>query len=155
MKDKKDRQGDTTESRGVIPLYFLAEIEDRENRKHRQSDDFLNGLELRRAEFVGTNPVGRNLKAVLKKSDAPAHQNHFPQGGTSVLQMAIPRKRHEDIRNREQDDGSHVSPFSLCLKGALDETQKCELAIQTGPALLRMLLQFKNPNDVPAAGVGI
>jgi hypothetical protein len=30
--------------------------------------------------------------------------------------MAIPSKRHEDIRNREQDDGFHVFPFSLCLE---------------------------------------
>jgi len=132
MENKKHRQGDTTESRGVIPLYFLAEIEDRENREYRQSDDFLNGLELRRAKFVRANAVRRNLKAILKKSDAPAHQNHFPESCAAVLQMAIPCKRHEDIRNREQDDGSHVSPFSLCLKDALDETQKCERAIQTG-----------------------
>jgi hypothetical protein len=44
MKNKKDRQSDTAESRGVIPFYFLAEIEDGENGEYRQSDDFLNGL---------------------------------------------------------------------------------------------------------------
>src|SRR5271168_3915277 len=44
--------------------------------------------------------------------------------------------------------------FSLCVQVAFGETQ-CELAIQTAPTLLRMLLQFDYSYVVSAADVRI
>jgi hypothetical protein len=114
VKDEEDGKCDTTESRGVVPLYFLAEIEDREDGEDRESDDFLNGLQLRGAEFIRANAIRRNLEAVFEKSNSPAHQDHFPKSGSAEPEVAVPGKGHEDIRNGEKDDGSHVFPFSLC-----------------------------------------
>jgi hypothetical protein len=113
VENKKHRQSDARKARGVIPFYFFVEIQHRENGKDRERDDLLNGLELRRAEFIGANAVRRNLEAVLKKSDSPAHQDHFPESGGAVLQVAIPGKSHEDVRNGQQDNGSHVFLFFL------------------------------------------
>jgi hypothetical protein len=52
VENKKHRQSDAGKARGVIPFYFFAEIKHGENGKDRESDDLLNGLELRRAEFI-------------------------------------------------------------------------------------------------------
>jgi hypothetical protein len=54
---------------------------------------------LRSVEFVGANPVGRNLEAILKEGNPPADDNDFPERDVSVFQVAIPRKGHENIGN--------------------------------------------------------
>lgn len=130
MENKKDRQCDAAEARRVVPLYFFPEIEDRENREDRQSDDFLNGLELRCAEFIGANAVRRDLEAILEKSDAPADQDNLPECGGAELQVAVPGEGHEDIRNGEQDDRSHVSRSLLLVKGFLCETRHLWMKVQ-------------------------
>jgi hypothetical protein len=110
VENKKYGQGDATEACSVVPLYFLTEIQDGENREHREGYDFLNRLQLRRAEFVRADAIGRNLEAVFEKGDPPAHENDFPKSGSAELQVAIPGESHEDIRDGQKDDGSHVFP---------------------------------------------
>lgn len=97
MKNKEDGKRDAAEAGSVIPLYFLAEIEDREDRKDRERDDLLNGLKLRRGELVGADTIGRHLEAIFEKGDAPTDQNHFPQGRGAVLEMAVPGECHKNI----------------------------------------------------------
>ena len=108
VENEKYSQGDATEARGMIPLYFFIEIENREYGEYQQSDHFLNSLELRGAELIRANAVRRDLEAVFEKSDAPAHQNHLPESGSAELQVAIPGEGHEDIRDGEKDDRSHA-----------------------------------------------
>jgi hypothetical protein len=69
MKDKEGTERHEREARGIVPLEFFAQIEDRENRKDRKRNDFLNGLELRAVEFVRTNAVRGSLKAILEEGD--------------------------------------------------------------------------------------
>src|SRR5271168_3382211 len=109
MKNKKHPQNHATKPRRVVPSQLLSQIQHRENRKNRQRDEFLNRLQLRRRKLIRSNPVRRHLKAVLKESDPPADKNHLPQRLAPVFQVPIPRKRHENIGNRQQQDRSHAS----------------------------------------------
>jgi hypothetical protein len=107
VKHKEDGKSDTGKSRGVIPFQFLTEIQDRENRKHGQSDHFLNGLQLSRRKLIRSDTVCRDLKTVFEKSDTPTCEDDLPESLAAVFEMAIPGKGHEDIRDGEQQDGSH------------------------------------------------
>jgi len=96
-KIKKRSQGDRDESDSVVPAEGLAEIGDGEDRKYREGDDFLDGLKLGAVKFVGTNAIRRNLKAILKKSDAPARDDRFPKWSVAILQVAVPGEGHKNI----------------------------------------------------------
>jgi hypothetical protein len=54
-----------------------------------------------------TDSIGRHLEAIFDKGNPPAGQNHRELGIVLELQMAIPGKRHEHVRNRQQRDGLH------------------------------------------------
>lgn len=114
VENEKSGQDDAAEARGVIPLYFFAEIENRESREDRECDDLLNGLELRGGELVRANAIRRDLEAVFEECDAPAYEDYFPKSSRAKLEVAVPGKSHEDVRDGEQEDGSHVLGFSLC-----------------------------------------
>ena len=62
----------------------------------------MNRLELRAVEFVRTDAVGRHLETVFEEGDPPAREDYFPECLASVLQVAIPRKGHEDVGDSEQ-----------------------------------------------------
>jgi hypothetical protein len=59
VENEEYRQRDASEARGVVPLYFFAEIENRENGKDREGDHFLNGLELRGVELPSPAVIER------------------------------------------------------------------------------------------------
>jgi len=107
VENEKYRQRNAAKPGRVVPLQLLAQVQDGKNRKHRQGNHFLNSFELSCVEFVGTDAVRRNLETILKESDAPTCEDHLPQRLTPVLEVAIPRKRHEDVREDEQKDSSH------------------------------------------------
>jgi hypothetical protein len=109
MEDKECAKSDAGEADAVIPPERVAKISDRENREHRESDDFLDGLELRAAEFVRADAIGGYLKTIFEKSDAPTGNDDFPERGITVFQVAIPSKGHKDIRDREKNDGAQGS----------------------------------------------
>jgi hypothetical protein len=100
VENKERSRDNQSEPYALIPLKAVAKIKDRKHRKNRQRDDFLNRFQLRWIEFVGTNPICRNLEAVLKESDTPTGQNHFPQGFSPESQVTIPGESHEDIGKR-------------------------------------------------------
>src|SRR6267154_2048558 len=104
---KEYRQGDAAKPCRVVPLQLLAKIQHGKNRKHRQRNHFLNSLELRRREFVRADAVRRNLETILEESDAPTRQDDLPQRLATVFEVAIPCKRHEDVREYEQKDSPH------------------------------------------------
>src|SRR6267142_3532608 len=104
---KEYRQGDAAKPCRIVPLQLLAQVQVGKNRKHRQGNHFLNSFELSCVEFVGTDAIRRNLETILKESNAPTREDDLPQRLTPVLKVAIPGKRHEDVREDEQQDGSH------------------------------------------------
>jgi len=106
VKNEKDRESQADGSYTVVPFKLLAKIRDGKNREHGKGDDFLNDLELGRAEFVGADAVGGNLKTVFEKGDAPAGEDDLPQRFAALLEMAVPGEGHEDIGNDEKNDGA-------------------------------------------------
>ena len=83
-------------------------IEDGENGEHGEGDDFLNGFELRHAEFVGADAVGGNLEAVFEKSDHPTDDDDLEEGRRFVFEVAVPGECHEDVGAGQEQDRSHA-----------------------------------------------
>ena len=59
------------------------------------------GFQLRRRIDGMTEPVRWNGKAIFDKRNAPACDDDEPKRPVGKLQMAVPGKRHEDIRHRQ------------------------------------------------------
>ena len=77
-----EREGDCRDdanARGdMVPAKSFAEIKKGEDAKHRERNNFLDDFELERRVDPTAPTVRRHLEAVLKKGDAPAHQDHEP-----------------------------------------------------------------------------
>src|ERR1017187_7160155 len=101
---KPDRREDADERRDVIPRRPRLEIKEREHHEHRQRDDLLDDLQLVRRVTAAAPAVGRHLQDVFKKRDAPARQDDEQQRRAFEFQMAIPRERHENVREGQQHD---------------------------------------------------
>ena len=100
----------------MIPLYRLSLEQERDDYcENSEGNHLLNHLELHQVErppiALEAYPVGRYREAILKKSNAPGKQddeNERPACGDFHLlkfQMAVPRERHEYVREDEHDDG--------------------------------------------------
>lgn len=86
---------------------FRLEKQDRKSCKDSQRNNFLDYLELpkieRTAVFRVTDPIGRDLKTILKKCNAPAKQNDRrnaePGKPRHLLkfQMSVPSEGHKDV----------------------------------------------------------
>src|ERR1035441_8408648 len=102
MKDEKGRCYKANSGCGMVPMQVFAEIEEREDGENHQRDDLLNHLELHRAEALRADAIGGHLQAVFKESDSTTDQDDLPQRILPVLQVTIPGKGHEDIREDEK-----------------------------------------------------
>jgi hypothetical protein len=111
MEHEECSSHQAAERRKVVPMQLIAKIERTEHPKHRQSNDLLNHLQLVRRKRLRPHPVGRNLQAILKKSDAPTHQDDLPKRNLFVLQVSVPGKGHKDIRTNQQQDRTHALRF--------------------------------------------
>jgi hypothetical protein len=112
LKDKECGHHDKEEPHRLVPLDVLLEVENREKGKYHQSNDLLNGLELRGIEDVAAVAVGGDLKAVFKERNSPAYDCYFPEGDVLVFEVTVPRKRHEDVGDQQENDGQHVVSLS-------------------------------------------
>jgi hypothetical protein len=97
LENEERGQHDEEKSHRVVPLDIVPQIENGENREDHQRDDFLDGFQLRRIETVAADAVSRDLKAILKKSDAPAYQRDLPQRHILIFQMPVPGKGHKYV----------------------------------------------------------
>jgi hypothetical protein len=97
LKNYEHGGNDQNKAQNVIPLYLLVEIQHRENREHGKRYDFLDGLQLHRAELIGSNAIGGDLKAIFKERDPPTDEDYFEQGRLPVLQVAVPGECHENV----------------------------------------------------------
>lgn len=107
-KDEKDSSQNQQKTHNVVPFELLLQVEDRKTAEDQKGDNLLDHLELSRCKLPMANTVGRHLKTVLQKGYQPAYNYSLPEWGIFELQMAIPSKRHEDIGDSEQDNGSHT-----------------------------------------------
>ena len=79
VKDEERAGGYQAKACGVVPFEFVAEIPDGKYGEDDEGDDFLNGFQLRGAEFVGADAVGGDLETIFEEGDAPAGQDYFPE----------------------------------------------------------------------------
>ena len=61
-------------------------------------------LKLGQRELAVADAVGGDLETVFHKRNEPARQNGQPERRAPVLQMTIPRKGHENIREHQKSD---------------------------------------------------
>src|SRR5664279_1279881 len=90
LENDRDRADHHGKSQEVVPLQWFPEIQYREDRKHSQRDDLLDGLQLRRRELVGADAVGGYLETVFRKGDHPTDEDDLEQGRVAIFQMAVP-----------------------------------------------------------------
>lgn len=106
LKGEVDGTNDEEITHPVVPLEGLPERDECEGRKDDQGYDLLQYLELCQSEHAVPDSIRWNLKAVLQQCDQPTDYNGKNQRTLRVLQMAVPRDGHEQVRERQQQDGS-------------------------------------------------
>src|SRR5688500_13745259 len=108
VKDDDDGGENQRKADVIVPLHPLLKIRQREDGEDHQGDDLLEDLELRRGvPFVVPDAVGGDLKHVLGEGDQPAHKDDQPEGGLLVIEVPVPRERHEHVGDRQEDDRFH------------------------------------------------
>jgi hypothetical protein len=113
LENKKCGDNDEEKADGVVPFNVVTEIKNGKHGEDDKGDDFLNGFELGWIEAVAADAIGRHLKAVFKKSNAPAHESDFPERHVLVFEVAVPGEGHKHIRNSQKNDGGHVGEVLL------------------------------------------
>ena len=99
---ERHRREQARERRRVVPPEFFVQIKNRKNHEDRERDNFLDDLQLRGGIDRVAPAVRGNHQDVFKKRDAPARKDDERQRLALEFQMAIPRERHEDIRDGQQ-----------------------------------------------------
>ena len=61
----------------IVPFKLFFQIQHGKSAKNEQGNDFLDCFQLRGAVNRMPDSVSRHLKAIFKKSNAPAHQNYY------------------------------------------------------------------------------
>lgn len=102
---ERHRRDDAPERRDVIPPDLFAQIKHCEHAEHRERDDLLHDLELRDGIDRVAPAVRRDHEKVFKERDAPAREDDQPERRAFEFQMAIPRERHENVRECQQHHG--------------------------------------------------
>jgi len=101
LKNYKHSRNDHSKPDHIVPTDWFPQIQHRKYGKHGEGDGLLNRLQLRSGECVRANSIGGNLKTILGEGNSPTDQNDLEQGRLAIFQMAVPGKRHENIRNCE------------------------------------------------------
>ena len=107
-ESKSHRANQAYKRRAVVPSDLLAKVEPRKNGKNRQRNHFLDNLELKGGKFPIPKPVGRNLKAIFKKSNESTDDNDQKERLVLELQMPVPRNGHKNVGADEEQDSSHT-----------------------------------------------
>jgi len=80
LKYEKHRTRHHAKPHNDIPAQLLLQVEYRKDREYDQSNDFLNGLELRGAELFIAYSISRNLEAIFEGGNEPANQYRQSEG---------------------------------------------------------------------------
>ena len=116
LENYKHCQNDQAKTDKVVPFETLFENNKGEQHKDDERNGFLNSFELndieRSAIFFEANSVGRNLKQVFEKSEAPTDEYYrqkaeiFTPAHVFEFKMAIPSQCHKAIGNKQENNGS-------------------------------------------------
>lgn len=94
----------------VIPPDGFFQVKNGKEGKDGERNNFLDGFELKAGKtLLFPDPVGRHLKTVFKKGNAPADKDDFPEGHVSEFQVTIPGEGHECVGDDEKDNGTHAA----------------------------------------------
>ena len=118
----------------MIPLQGLVPEQERHyHGKDRKGDDFLDHFQLDKVERAAvvheTQPVRRDLGAVLEKCDSPGKKDDQNQGPSGrdfhflKFQVPVPGNGHKDVRSNQKQNRikcSHCLLFEI--RGANLET---------------------------------
>ena len=83
----------------VVPARALMKDQEGEESEYRERDALLHNFQLRHAEYFRADAVGGDLKDVLKERDSPTDNDHQRERLALVLQVAVPRDGHENVRD--------------------------------------------------------
>lgn len=100
MTNTADHHGKASQ---IIPFQLFLQIDHREDAKHDQGNDFLNGFQLGGIELVMSDAIRRHLEAILNEGNTPADENHDPQGESLYLRwpyQAKVMKMFDTVSNR-------------------------------------------------------
>jgi hypothetical protein len=64
----------------IVPGQVLPHIEKAKPGKYDHGEDFLNYFQLRETKKSAPQPIGRNLKTILEKGDAPTENDCKQEG---------------------------------------------------------------------------
>lgn len=105
----------------MIPVEPLTQDNNRKYGKHAEGNDFLKNFQLSGAEMAIAYTVGRDLKKILEKGNAPANQNDKKERITplwKIFQMAVPSYRHKRIGDDEKQECDHQQILQRLTSGA-------------------------------------
>ena len=118
LKGKPHRQNKADEGRNMVPGELRAESGHREEDEDRERDHFLDDLEFKKRERTAVafkaEAVGRHLEGIFKERNAPREKDDRPDGPERdelhvlELEVEVPGKRHEDVRDDEKTDGGEA-----------------------------------------------
>ena len=111
------RQRQEQESNQMLRPETFAHIDLSEEDEDGQRDNLLERLQLIRGESAISKAIRRHLQAVFEEGQTPADQYHQPEGPIHEAKVAVPRERHEDIREKEERDhyeDGHVVYLTDC-----------------------------------------
>jgi hypothetical protein len=104
----------------IIPCELLFHVKNGERDEYRKSDDFLKNFELWQSHDVEPNPVGRNLKQVLEKSDSPTDEyGKEPRPDIPLFQVGVPSKSHERVGQYQQDNRVEIGHHGFMQQNVL------------------------------------
>jgi hypothetical protein len=108
----------------IPPKGKIFEKDQRESRKDDKRDHLLDHLQLDKGEraslLLETDPVGRHLETIFKKSNPPADEDNGEQGrmpGTVLpekTQMPVPGHRHKSVGKDQKPDSVKDRFHALC-----------------------------------------
>ena len=113
LPDKEHRSNDQQERDSVIPTELRVEIQHGEDAEDDQRDDLLHDLQLDGRELRRAPAVGGNLETVLGKRDQPTDEDRDRQWRLLEFQVPVPREGHEDVGDRQQQNGEHLEVVSV------------------------------------------
>jgi len=107
-EDEGSAESDERKTDHVVDRDAFLQPEDREQRKDRKRDNFLNGLELRGRIDLRSHAVRGDCEHVFEESDAPACDNRKEECAALMLEMPILGESHENIGDDEHQDRPDV-----------------------------------------------
>jgi hypothetical protein len=101
FKHKIDGSHYKGEGYKIVPAEWFFQIKDGKEAEYSKGDYLLDSFKLETIESsLFSKPVGRNHKAVFKKSNSPTDKDHLPYGNVLIFQMSVPGKGHKCVRNK-------------------------------------------------------